>query len=50
MQASLLSLFLVAAVAAPTTIPTSPGEAREVWRTFNAENLASCTSTSRSAS
>ena len=39
MQASLLSLFLIAAVAAPTATPTSSGETREAWRTFNAENL-----------
>ena len=39
MQASLLSLFLIAAVATPTAAPTPSGQAREYARNFSAANL-----------
>ena len=39
MQASLLSLFLIAAVATPTAAPTPADQAREFARDFSAANL-----------
>ncbi len=39
MQASLLSLMLIAAVAAPPATPASSGQAREYARSFDASNL-----------